>query len=200
MEPLELCYVLGAQRLPCFSRKRIDDQSAAHADPPVNAPIRQLDACFLKRLPPGKNMLINTVDQRTIEIEQKRRTSMMYRRLFFILHRLFRFTALAASACLLLRAARVRCLEFRNLLIILRQRRTAVPLSANKVELHRGLMATHTRHAIVIGHPVSPGDDEGPRSETVNEKNSQPFVRGNFSDGCLTIAWSGKSCRTVPTG
>ena len=54
-----------------FPKQRIDEQSAAHANPPVNAPDGELDSRFLQRLAPGENMLIDAVYQRAIEVKQE---------------------------------------------------------------------------------------------------------------------------------
>ena len=102
---------------------------------------------------------------------------------------------------LLLHTAKVRMLELCDLLIIERDRSTPVPLFTHEVEPRRWLMTTETwgpkrklttlspRSLIVV-----------PASETSKAKNSQPFVLGNFSCGCFTMASNGTSWRIVPTG
>jgi hypothetical protein len=55
-----------------FSQEGIDEESAAHANSPVNAPNGELDTGFLEGLAPSENMLIDAVDQRAIEVEEER--------------------------------------------------------------------------------------------------------------------------------
>jgi hypothetical protein len=56
-----------------LARQRVDEQAAAHPDPPVDLPHGQVDADSLKRIAPGDDVLVDAVHQGSIEIEQKRR-------------------------------------------------------------------------------------------------------------------------------
>ena len=49
----------------------VDEKTAAHADPPVNAPYRKFQARVLQRFAPGEHVLIDTVDERAIQIEEE---------------------------------------------------------------------------------------------------------------------------------
>jgi hypothetical protein len=55
-----------------FAQQLVGEQPAAHADAAMHAPDVELNPaggeCFL----PGEHMLVHAVDQRTIEIEEKR--------------------------------------------------------------------------------------------------------------------------------
>jgi hypothetical protein len=54
-----------------FPRQSPREQSARHADAPVNAPDRDVNAFLLQRGVPCQNMVIDAVDQRAVEIEKE---------------------------------------------------------------------------------------------------------------------------------
>src|SRR6185369_14658303 len=54
-----------------LAKQRIDEQAATHTNLSMNPPDCQSDATSLKRLPPGKYVLIHTVDQCPIQIKKK---------------------------------------------------------------------------------------------------------------------------------
>jgi hypothetical protein len=56
-----------------LARKRGDEQAAAHPDAPVDLPDREVDPDLLERFAPGDDMLVDAVDQCSIEVEQERR-------------------------------------------------------------------------------------------------------------------------------
>ena len=56
---------------PRLSRQGIEEQAAAHPDPPVDAPHRELEAHRLERLTPGEHVLVDAVDECAVEIEQE---------------------------------------------------------------------------------------------------------------------------------
>ena len=62
---------LGAEAPARFSPERVGEQTAAHADAPVNSPHRQLDSGGLQGFAPGENVLIDAVHQRAVEVEQE---------------------------------------------------------------------------------------------------------------------------------
>src|SRR5690348_5256800 len=66
--------LLGAQWPAGLAQERVGEQAAAHADPAVDAPDGQLNACGLQCLPPGEDVLIHAVYQSSIEIEKERRS------------------------------------------------------------------------------------------------------------------------------
>ena len=55
-----------------FAFELVGEQAAAHADLAVDAPDREVDAFAVESLLPGQHVLVDAVDQRPIEIEQKR--------------------------------------------------------------------------------------------------------------------------------
>ena len=63
---------LGAHVAARFAQQLMREQSAAHADLAMNAPYRQFDAFFVERFLPCEHMLIHAVDERAVEVEQKR--------------------------------------------------------------------------------------------------------------------------------
>ena len=56
---------------PGLAQQHVGEQAAAHADPAMDAPDRKLDALGVERLLPGQHVLIDAVDQRAVEIEEK---------------------------------------------------------------------------------------------------------------------------------
>src|SRR5579859_7006301 len=63
--------LLGRDVATDFAEKRVHEQATAHADPPVDAPDCQLDSVCLERFPPREDVLVNTIDKRAVEVEQK---------------------------------------------------------------------------------------------------------------------------------
>ena len=58
---------------PGLAKKLIGKQAAAHANLPMDAPDRQFDTLRIECRLPGKNMLIDAVNQRAVEIKQEDR-------------------------------------------------------------------------------------------------------------------------------
>src|SRR5690348_17389349 len=71
MELLQLLRFNRAQTTASVAGEGVNDEPAAHADPPMNLPIRQLDAERIQRLSPGKHMLVDAIDQSSVQIEQE---------------------------------------------------------------------------------------------------------------------------------
>ena len=63
---------LFVQADPGLTAERVDEQPAAHADPAVDPPYRQLEAAGGQRLLPGDHMLIHRVDESAVQVEQQR--------------------------------------------------------------------------------------------------------------------------------
>src|SRR3977135_401826 len=61
-----------------LAQQLIGKEGPAHADLAMDTPDRELDLLCIKRSLPGKNMLIDAVDQRAIEVEQKGRFDAHY--------------------------------------------------------------------------------------------------------------------------
>jgi hypothetical protein len=64
---------------PGFSQQLIGKQAAAHADLAMDAPDRELDALGVECLLPRQHVLIDAVDQRSVEIEEKDRFDAHFR-------------------------------------------------------------------------------------------------------------------------
>src|SRR4029450_7164571 len=62
---------LGAEVHTGFAEQHVREQAAAHANLAMNPPDCQLDALDLERLAPRHHMLIDAIDQRTVEVEDK---------------------------------------------------------------------------------------------------------------------------------
>src|SRR5437899_980134 len=58
------------------------DQAAAHANAAMNVPIRKMNILCFERLPPGQHVLVDAVNQRAIQIKQKRGLRARFRILF----------------------------------------------------------------------------------------------------------------------
>src|SRR5258707_13854110 len=56
---------------PGLAQQYVGEQTAAHADLPMNAPHRQRDTFLIQRRFPREHMLVHAVDERTVEIEKK---------------------------------------------------------------------------------------------------------------------------------
>jgi hypothetical protein len=65
----QLLNEFGRDRLSHFAQEGICEEAAAHADAPMNPPDGERNAGGLQCLVPGQDMLIDTVDQRAVEIE-----------------------------------------------------------------------------------------------------------------------------------
>jgi len=63
----------GANFDPGFAKKPIGEQAPAHAYLATDAPNRQFDALCIERLLPCKNMLIDAINERAVEIKQEGR-------------------------------------------------------------------------------------------------------------------------------
>jgi hypothetical protein len=63
---------LARELAPRLAQQRIDEETAAHSDPPMNAPHGELDPRFLERFAPREHVLVDAVDERSIEVEEKR--------------------------------------------------------------------------------------------------------------------------------
>ena len=70
---------LGTELFPRFAQQRVDEQPAAHADPAVDPPDRELHPRLAEHLVPGKHMLVHAIDERSVEIEEQRRGSISHR-------------------------------------------------------------------------------------------------------------------------
>ena len=57
---------------PCFAQQHVGKQAAAHADLAMNAPDREFDALLIEGFAPRQHVLIDAVDQRSIQVKQKR--------------------------------------------------------------------------------------------------------------------------------
>ena len=71
---MHLLYALGLfyrNSVASLTRQRINEQAAAHADLAMNAPHSQVNSAGLERLAPRKHVLIDAVDECSIEIEEK---------------------------------------------------------------------------------------------------------------------------------
>jgi hypothetical protein len=64
---------LGGDGVPSLAQDGVGHQPAAHAYAAVDAPDRQLDTAGLQRLAPGQDVLVDTVHQCAVQVEQKRR-------------------------------------------------------------------------------------------------------------------------------
>ena len=54
-----------------FAFELIGEQAAAHADLAMDAPDGDIDALGVEGLLPGQHVLVDAVDQRPVEVEQK---------------------------------------------------------------------------------------------------------------------------------
>ena len=57
--------------MPDFPQQHIGEETARHADAAMDAPDRQFDALGQQGIVPGEHVIIDAVDQRAVEIEQK---------------------------------------------------------------------------------------------------------------------------------
>src|SRR5437899_12150695 len=58
------------------------DQAAAHANAAMNVPIRKMNILCFERLPPGQHVLVDAVNQRAIQIKEKRGLRASFRIVF----------------------------------------------------------------------------------------------------------------------
>src|SRR5438874_5884228 len=58
------------------------DQAAAHTNAAMNVPIRKMNILCFERLPPGQHVLVDAVNQRAIQIKQKRGLRASFRIVF----------------------------------------------------------------------------------------------------------------------
>ena len=54
-----------------FATELVGEEAAAHADLAMDAPDGEVDALAVESLLPGEHMLVDAVDERSVEIEQK---------------------------------------------------------------------------------------------------------------------------------
>jgi hypothetical protein len=59
--------------MPDLSKQGIDQQPAAHPDPPVDAPHGEGDPALLQGFTPGEDVLVHAVHQGAVEIEEEGR-------------------------------------------------------------------------------------------------------------------------------
>jgi hypothetical protein len=72
MQVAEPLPALGIDVKARFAQKHVGKQAAAHADLAMNAPDRDVDPLDVKRFAPCQHVLIDTVDQRAVEVEHER--------------------------------------------------------------------------------------------------------------------------------
>jgi len=66
----ELVRLGGCELTSCLADQGTQKQAAAHPDPAVDAPDREVDAGRRKRLFPGEHVLVDAVQQRAVEVEE----------------------------------------------------------------------------------------------------------------------------------
>ena len=69
MELGQRCGRVWVQLAPQLARQRGHEQPAAHPDPPVDLPHRQIYPDLLHGFAPRDNVLVDAVDQRSVEVE-----------------------------------------------------------------------------------------------------------------------------------
>jgi len=67
----KLLRLFGAHRVGGLTKKRVDEQAAAHPDAAVDAPHSELNPCPFQGLPPGQNMLVDAINQGAVEIKEE---------------------------------------------------------------------------------------------------------------------------------
>jgi hypothetical protein len=55
--------------VPRLTKQSVDEQTSTHADLPVNAPHSETNSTGLERLAPREHMLVDAIDERSIEVE-----------------------------------------------------------------------------------------------------------------------------------
>src|SRR5437660_836854 len=66
--------ILGAQPQARFAEQGVHEQAAAHPDPPMDFPDRELHPGTTEHLVPCEHVLVHAVDQGPVEVEQHRRS------------------------------------------------------------------------------------------------------------------------------
>src|SRR5205085_2305267 len=61
------------QRTTGLAQQSADEQATAHADASMDLPYRKVHPELTERLLPRENVLVNTVDQRSVKVEQHTR-------------------------------------------------------------------------------------------------------------------------------
>ena len=56
-----------------LARQSVDEESAAHANLPVDTPDGEMNATFLQSLAPGEDVLIDAVHERPVQVEEQGR-------------------------------------------------------------------------------------------------------------------------------
>jgi hypothetical protein len=67
---LKFLSLLRSQAMADLTAESLDQQTATHADTAMNTPHSQGEPRLFKSLVPGEHMLIDTVDERAIKIEE----------------------------------------------------------------------------------------------------------------------------------
>src|SRR5262249_7917720 len=84
VELLNVCDFFRGHLTSRLPQQSVHQQAATHADSAMDTPHGNPNAPALKCLPPRQNVLVDTVDESAIEVEQKRR-----RRRIAVLRRIF---------------------------------------------------------------------------------------------------------------
>src|SRR5262245_8970565 len=63
--------LLRRARVSGLAGQRVDEESAAHADLPVNTPDGEMYPALLQRFAPRQHVLVNVVDERSVEVEDE---------------------------------------------------------------------------------------------------------------------------------
>ncbi|HYK51876.1 MAG TPA: hypothetical protein VEU94_19300 [Terriglobales bacterium] len=71
VESWKLLRLFGGHLASSLAEKGVDEQATAHPYATMDAPNRQLNADPFQGLPPSKNMLVDAVDQGTVEIKEE---------------------------------------------------------------------------------------------------------------------------------
>jgi hypothetical protein len=69
MSTLEFLHKVGRDLGSGLAQQGVDQQSAAHTDPAMNAPDGELDPHLLEGFTPCQHVFVHTVDKRSVEIE-----------------------------------------------------------------------------------------------------------------------------------
>ena len=79
-------YLFFAELPPSFAHAGVQQQRIAHPDAAVNEPIGKLNIHAVESFAPGKDMLVNAVDQGAVKVEEKRGLKMLVTGLFLLRH------------------------------------------------------------------------------------------------------------------
>lgn len=74
VEPGDLPGLFNSKIVLDLAEQGADEEPAAHPDPAMDAPDIERDTGCFQRLPPGEDVLVDTVDQGAVEIEDERGT------------------------------------------------------------------------------------------------------------------------------